>query len=174
MDSREREALNTENSEHDLLHESESYEAYDQAIDDQEIADRSKRGLGTAIGALVVLALVGVLAYVAWERLTDDDYQGDLAEFCARVVSDSQSEEVSYYESLVDVAPRDIRATVTRLQDATRDLIELREGEDIAAYFAAAFDPEQQTAERELENYANDECQLGDVCDIARPAFFCQ
>lgn len=174
MDSREREALNTENSEHDLLHESESYEAYDQAIDDREIVEHSKRGLGTAIGVLVLLALVGILAYVVWDRLTDDDYQGDLAEFCARVEkSDSQSDEVSYYESLVEVAPRDIRATVTRLQDATRDLIELRDGEDIAAYFAAAFDPEQRTAELELQNYANDECRLGNVCDSARPAFFC-
>ena len=131
----------------------------------------------------MVLALVGVLAYVAWDRLTDDDYQGDLAAFCARVVrsearsdsqsGDSQSDEVSYYESLVEVAPRDIRSTVQRLQDATRDLRELREGEDIAAYFAAAFDPEQQTAERELQHYANEECQLEDVCDSARPAFFC-
>ena len=131
----------------------------------------------------MVLALVGVLAYVAWDRLTDDDYQGDLAVFCARVVrsearSDSQAREsqpdaVSYYESLVEVAPRDIRSTVQRLQDATRDLRELREGEDIAAYFAAAFDPEQQTAERELQHYANEECQLEDVCDSARPAFFC-
>ena len=131
----------------------------------------------------MVLALVGVLAYVAWDRLTDDDYQGDLTAFCARVVrseasSDSQSSEsqtdaVSYYESLVEVAPRDIRSTVQRLQDATRDLRDLREGEDIAAYFAAAFDPEQQTAERELQTYANDECQLEDVCDSARPAFFC-
>ena len=136
----------------------------------------------------MVLALVGVLAYVAWDRLTDDDYQGDLTAFCARIVrgetgsesqsSDSQSRDsqpdaVSYYESLVEVAPRDIRSTVQRLQDATRDLQDLREGDDIAAYFAAAFDPEQQTAERELQNYANDECQLEDVCDSARPAFFC-
>ena len=131
----------------------------------------------------MVLALVGVLAYVAWDRLTDDDYQGDLTAFCARVVrsearsdsqsSDSQPDAVSYYESLVEVAPRDIRSTVQRLQDATRDLRELREGEDIAAYFAAAFDPEQQTAERELQHYANEECQLEDVCDSARPAFFC-
>ena len=122
----------------------------------------------------MVLALVGVLAYVAWDRLTDDDYQGDLTAFCARVVrSESQPDAVSYYESLVEVAPRDIRSTVQRLQDATRDLQDLREGEDIAAYFAAAFDPEQQTAENELQNYANDECQLEDVCDSARPAFFC-
>ena len=122
----------------------------------------------------MVLALVGVLAYVAWDRLTDDDYQGDLTAFCARVVrSESQPDAVSYYESLVEVAPRDIRSTVQRLQDATRDLRELQEGEDIAAYFAAAFDPEQRTAEIELENYANSECQLEDVCDSARPAFFC-
>ena len=126
----------------------------------------------------MVLALVGVLAYVAWDRLTDDDYQGDLTAFCARVVrsearSDSQPDAVSYYESLVEVAPRDIRSTVQRLQDATRDLRELRAGEDIAAYFAAAFDPEQRTAEDELQNYANEECQLEDVCDSARPAFFC-
>ena len=129
----------------------------------------SRGGAFKAIGLLVVLAALGSLIYVIWNR--DDDYQGDLVTFCARlndssradntgdgsagsdsagadstgVGSSSQNDEVSYYGTLVAVAPRDIRSTVKRLQDATRDLQELREGEDLEAYFRAAFDPEFQT-----------------------------
>ncbi len=157
----------------------------------------SRRGALKAVGLLVVLAALGSLAFVIWNR--GDDYQGDLVAFCTRLLdssgsdstgddssrddsagddstgvdSTSQNDEVSYYGTLVAVAPRDIRSTVKRLQDATRDLQELREGEDLEAYFRAAFDPEQETAEDELENYANEECGLDDVCDSARPAIFC-
>ena len=132
----------------------------------------SGRGAGKAVGILVVLALIGALAYVIWNRLDDDDYQGDLAAFCARLEG-SQTDEVSYYEGLVAVAPRDIRSTVKRLQDASRDLQELQDGDDIEAYFRAAFDPEQETAENELKNYAEEVCRLEDICAIARPAVFC-
>lgn len=132
----------------------------------------SGRGAGKALGILVVLALIGALAYVIWDRLDDDDYQGDLAIFCTRL-EDSPTDEVSYYERLVEVAPRDIRSTAKRLQDASRDLQELRTGDDIEAYFRAAFDPEQETAENELKNYAEEICRLEDVCDTARPAVFC-
>ena len=132
----------------------------------------SGRGVGKAVGILVVLALIGALAYVIWDRFGDDGYQGNLAIFCTRL-EDSQTDEVSYYEELVEVAPRDIRSTAKRLQDASRDLQELRTGDDIEAYFRAAFDPEQETAENELKNYAEEECRLEDVCDTARPAVFC-
>ena len=134
--------------------------------------ETSGKRVGKAVGILVVLALIGALGYVIWDRLDDDDYQGDLAAFCARLEG-SQIDEVSYYEGLVAVAPRDIRFTAKRLQDASRDLQELRQGEDIEAYFRAAFDPEQETAENELKNYAEEECRLEDVCDTARPAVFC-
>ena len=132
----------------------------------------SGRGAGKAIGILVVLALIGSLAYVIWDRLDDDDYQGDLAAFCTRLEG-TQTDEVSYYEGLVAVAPRDIRSTVKRLQDASRDFLELQTGDDIEAYFRAAFDPEQETAENELKNYAEEVCRLENICDIARPAVFC-
>ena len=130
------------------------------------------RGVGKAVGILVVLALFGALVYVIWNRLDDDDYQGDLATFCARL-EDSQTDEVSYYERLVAVAPGDIRSTVKMLQDASRDIQELKRGDDLEAYFRAAFDPEQETAEGELENFAEEECRLEDICDTARPAVFC-
>ena len=119
-----------------------------------------------------MLALIGVLVYVIWNRLNDDDYQGDMTAFCSRL-EDSQLDEVSYYENLAEVVPRDIRSTVRRLQNASRDLRELEAGDDLEAYFRAAFDPEQETSENELRNYAEEECRLESICDIASPAVFC-
>ena len=138
-----------------------------------ETSRHSGEGALKAIGILVVLALLGTLSYVIWNRLDDDDFEDDLTKFCARLEDYSQTNEVTYYESLVDVAPSNIRPTVKRLKNATSDIQELREGEDIEAYFRAAFDPEQEIAENELENYAEEECRLEDVCDTARPVVFC-
>jgi len=106
------------------------------------------------LGIVVVAVLVAVFV-----TRSNQEFEGNLAAFCALLEQPESGAEPNY-DALVEVAPKAIRLPVAKLQNTTREITELEQSEDIAAYFAASFDLEAYQARRDLDSYAFAECDL--------------
>lgn len=106
-------------------------------------------------GFLVVAVIVAVLVVVFVIR-SDDDFEGNLGAFCALLEPDASQPDANQpnYDALAEVAPSEIRPAVLKLQNTSKAIEELEQGEDLAAYFAAAFDRNAIQARRDLDSFA--------------------
>lgn len=107
------------------------------------------------------LAVLGAAALVAGACSGDDG--GDIEAFCDLVrdgVGIDPGEGVvdaADYDRLLEVAPEDIEDTIARLANASRDLREITDLDDL---FDAAFDPEAQAAREAFDAHIVEVCGL--------------
>lgn len=122
---------------------------------------------------LVVLCAVALFASAC-----GGDDPGDKEAFCGQlregrgIASPEATINPADFELLGAVAPKEIRSAVTKLANTARSLDEIGDS-DLEALFAAAFDPEAETARLELFAYAENDCGIdseGLQADAARLA----
>ncbi len=130
--------------------------------DPQDIPAQHARSKAASVffGLLLVVVVLAVLIIVFIVR-SDEEFEGSLEAFCVLLDDDSAtSEGEPNYEALVEVAPKEIRPSVQKLQDTSKEISVLEQSDDLAAYFAAAFDRGAVQARRDLDSYAFRECDI--------------
>jgi hypothetical protein len=93
----------------------------------------------------------------------DEGDQGDPEAFCELLVAGvGQADgdvDPAEFQSLAEVAPREVRGAVDKLGNTAAD-VETLDHSDLEALFDASFDPDASEARRELESYAVEECDI--------------
>lgn len=110
---------------------------------------------------LRLLAVLGATVLVLGACAGGDD--GDIDAFCdliregVGIDAGDGLVDAADYDRLLDVAPDDIAETIGRLANASRDLREITDLDDL---FDAAFDPEAQAAREAFAAYIVEACGL--------------
>lgn len=128
--------------------------------DHQPAHKRNVRGRTATVffGMLLTIVVIAVLVAIFVAR-SREEFKGDLVAFC-ELLEEAEFDSAPDYDALVEVAPKAILLSVAKLQNTSKEISELEQSDDIAAYFAASFDLEAHQARRDLDAYAFTECDL--------------